>query len=54
MYFSQTFKALNFDFEILRPSWTFKVRANPYYDRLVSSSCNHHRTLTYCCLGVKD
>ena len=29
MYFSQTFKALNFDFQIQGLSRTFKVRANP-------------------------
>ena len=29
MYFSRTFKALNFDFQIQGLSRTFKVRANP-------------------------
>ena len=29
MYFSRTFKALNFDFQIQGFSGTFKVRANP-------------------------
>ena len=31
MYFSRTFKALNFDFQIQGLSRTFKVRANPVY-----------------------
>ena len=31
MYFSRTFKALNFDFQIQGLSRTFKVRANPDY-----------------------
>ena len=33
MYFSRTFKALNFDFQIQGLSRTFKVRANPVYQR---------------------
>ena len=32
MYFSRTFKALNFDFQIQGLSRTFKVRANPVSD----------------------
>ena len=31
MYFSRTFKALNFDFQIQGLSRTFKVRANPVF-----------------------
>ena len=34
MYFSRTFKALNFDFQIQGLSRTFKVRANP--DKTIS------------------
>ena len=36
MYFSRTFKALNFDFQIQGLSRTFKVRANPVIKLLVS------------------
>ena len=31
MFFSRTFKALNFDFQIQGLSRTFKVRANPEF-----------------------
>ena len=31
MYFSRTFKALNFDFQIQGLSRTFKVHANPEF-----------------------
>ena len=44
MYFSRTFKALNFDFQIQGLSRTFKVRANPatkwpLQDLLMQLSC---------------
>ena len=37
MYFSRTFKALNFDFQIKGLSRTFKVRANPALKSLYCS-----------------
>ena len=35
MYFSRTFEALNFDFQIQGLSRTFKVRANPVYNQIL-------------------
>ena len=44
MYFSRTFKALNFDFQIQGLSRTFKVRANPVINFVVARYLSTGRT----------
>ena len=55
MYFSRTFKALNFDFQFQGLSRTFKVHANPVYKGLYGNATvllekSILLTLLLCCI----